>query len=1353
MKKKWLTIALSCLLATTTAFSSLAAGGGLNGGGSGSSKHPSTIEYISSMHAYQINNGIQMCIVRKDNGRLVSNIVTMNNYLPTEINSAPDGQLKQYWNTYMNRTGIFNKAKDTIIFLNGAKTDKIYSYSIVDLKNPQPNSGVMYPNRITGEPDEGKMYTYADIEFALEKLMDKYFNDLHPELSEQYRAAGGSPISLSGGVYKATGIDRKIHGPVEVVDGHNVATGDTFRDQMNTSLPGNTYVIQFLLELRLTKADGLGHLDGSTVEPLFKFTDTTLQKRYDELVAQGAQQPMIQVMKENNLYASFEDIAWQVNEVVNPKAPEGYNKTGYTNEQFWNSPAIYYGTPTIVSYRTCRDFVDYLNRYKELTRAKDPNKAEFYKYLDGVAQEIGKAQIENPDDNKWLRSLPAWLKKNNISQAWDWSLAYQAFTLHKSEPQMRLKTFADLGLDSKTVDTKLAGDLNFWLTHMFDLGYGVMLFSPVPEGATSTFDEVNYSSSSKEGYRPGPSEDTSKNGGKESQNNIVKFYATNKGGSYVYTENYTRSNTLGSITLEDEEGYKVDNWFTSSTFKEPKNKSDSYDNWKASIENKQTGDKTGVVKIDKKETLYLRLVESPVIIKVYETGGQVNRVVTDTNPRYENNKLVVTTPDNGYEYIEAVQSDEKKNIESWDDVPGGDNTTATEIDVKNKVVYLHYHKENTSTGLVLHENELSHQFSLSDVNGTLLNGIRKYSSVSVSGSCPEEWYCSDEDCDGHRCGASYDYTGSDDWTFKIENVPNYSTELVWKWIQTDQQSYTGNGLSESGGEGVSTPDMKMILQRSISDKATLYPGLNGGNTGTLISMGLQGESYKPAGKRNGGSNQAERKTWNENFTTNWKFTEFNSPVAHFETDHGYSKTDEHTSTGNEDELNSAYSKAGNVQVFGVWGKANTGAATVNESANNNKWTVGDMGTQLRFTGLATKTVNKPMTFYPYYRMKYVSELDQSEQDVYLTSENLSSVLGVQRVDTAMFKSQAGNTLDLSSTQWSIHSGAQSLLAKNGVQDKDSLLPAGAIYTLSSAGNNGNASPIWIGYRIFNSYALDKNALADSNGIKNRDEVINTINQFKADTDRVVDGLEVVMYGKEGIDSTSNETEFWNSSKQITGKNGQYGIGGQKFISDKKYDLKTGGTGADSSDVSILERKEELYDWVISSDVDGNVTVTRNGEALEVIAKNSSVIKNSDVKEFNDRTKLVSNYLQAVDRNLGKDRAGRSWYNEGFSVGCIEERYAVRVGFGDGANNMRSAALNIKANGKLDSRHDMFTGGDTKTRTYQFFTAPRSTVSDAGAHNIGWIGTYDGTDIQLPNIHLLLCSKKFYVGNTTVMDLN
>lgn len=1350
MNKKWIAAIMSCLLAITSPISSLAANG-INGGGSGSSQTNSTREYIASMHAYQMNNGIQCSIVRKDNGQLVSNIVTLVNYLPTQIGSAPDGNLRKYWKAYYNRTGIFNMDKQYMLFLSGPMKDTTYTSSYVKIDGSgNAGYGVSYFNNETGKVEQGKMYTYADIEYLLKGRLDKYYTEIYPEYAAAYQAAGGSPIDHSG-VYKATNREKKILGPVDLINGHNTATGDTFRDQMNTSLPDGSIVLQHLIDLRAPKTDGLGNVVG-TEEQLFHFTDPTMQSRYDELVAQNADKPLIQVMIENNLYFEVEAVAWQVNEMTNPEAPAGYNATGFSNEQFWNSPCIYFGTPRLVTYQTSLDFVNYVNNWKSYKRAYDDKKntAAFDAYMTEVQKQVGR----NFGDNSWVNPLQKWYIKSNANQAWDWGLAYQAFTLDKPEPQIGLQTFADLGIDKTTVDHTILGKMSFWLGHLDDLGYGVMLFSPVPEGSTSTFDEVNYSSSSTNGYRPGPSEDKSKDGGTEAKNNIIKFYATKTGNDYVYTENHTRSNTVGNITLEDEEGYKIDSWYTSSTFKEPTNKNDSYDSWKSSMENKQTGNKTGNVILSQGETLYLRLVEAPVVIKVYETGGTVDKVVTDTNPRFENNTLIVTTPDNGYEYIEGVKSGDKVDVKSWDEVPTGTHVTDKNIPLSpnEKVVYLHYHKDGSSnTGLVLHENEISHQFGLSDVKGTLLDGIRKYSSVSVSGSC-DYWYDGDDDDDGYYCGAPYEYQNSDDWTYTIENVPSYNTQFVWKWVQTDQKSYSGNGLSESGGEGHSTPDMKMVLQRSISDKGTLYPKLNADES-TLKAMGLQGAAYQPVHQRKDGvSDQPSRKSWTETFTTNWQFTSHNTPTAHFATDHGYPDTDEHTNTGNESELNSAYSQTGNTLVYGLWGKANEGIASVKTmSASEDKWQYSG----LKFNGLRNFTAETVMSFYPYYRMKYVSELDSSEKDAYLTSENLSKLINTSRIDMSMFKSKSGLGLKLSSTQWSIHAGAQKLLHNAGFNDKDSLLPAGAIFTLSSASTDNTIPDCWVGARIFQTYIPDKSVLVDSTGVLNKAEAESKITAFKQQMDKSLDNYEIVMMGLEGIES--NPSKFDESSEQITGKEGKYKLG-RNFDKSSKYDLQTGSTGADRSDLDIIGRADEgLIDWGFKADVDGNITITKNGATVETLNKTQKVATNAEVKDVNAQTKILDNFVSALDRNLGSDRSGRSWYNEGFEVHMIENKYAVQLGFDKDHEPQRSNALNIQANGKLQNRQDMYNGESStlkeKARTYRFQISPRTTAAEGASHNVAWIGNFGDVEIFMPGIQHLMQSKLFVTSNTTVMDLN
>lgn len=1277
MKKalnRLLTLGIGCLLAFSSTFSTLAASdGNLNGGGSGSNHTGSTIEYIASFHAYQINNGIQASIVRKSNGQIVSNTITMNSYLPTKMADCPDGNLKKYWQAYVNKTGMFDTKKTHMLFLGGSKTDTGFVQSRVNLANP--GGGVAYMNHTTGKPELGKMYTYADIEYSMKAYLDNFYTVKHPEYASAYQAAGGSPIDPAGGVYPATGATKNFLGPVELQNGRNTATGDNFKAQMNTKLPDGSIVLQHFLNLEITKRNGVGQVAGG-VEPLFYFTDIEMQTRYNELKAENVEQPIVQVMQEFDLYAEFENVAWMVNEMSNPYAPAGYNKTGLTGESFWNTPDIYYGTPKLVTYQTAKDFVKYIQHPESYARALTP---EMKSYLFDVKQKIGMYSLGAIDNNYWVDRANQWFSDNAIGQTWDWSLAYQAFSLDKSEPQMGLKTFADVGVDRNTVESTIGGNLSYWFEHMDDLGYGLMLFSPVPLDETSTFDEVNYSSSSPNGYRPEKSEDKSNEGGLEAQNNIVKFYSTKENDNYVYECNFTRQNTIGNIVIEDEPdgGYKVDSWYTSDIFKEPVNDTDSYDEWKSAMENKQEGSKNGSVTLNPKETLYVRLVKS------------------ETEP------------------------------------------------VENP--------EQNPTNLVLHENELSHQFGLSDANnGVLVQGVVNYSSVSSGESCDED--VGDDD-DYEACGSDYEWVDSEAWHFSLSNHKVYDKKFVWDWKQTGATSWGADDLGESGGDrktGSNEPDGKMILQRSFSDRPVLYPSMNQNTESTLINMGLNAPSYIPKADRYGNEpEQPSRVSWTGTFETDWVF-DSNSPQATFEPScgHGGSDTDTHNTSNNKSELDGAYSKPNNTTIYGLWGKENKGVAPLTDTAQQNIWKL----STLNFKGFKNHVKEQSFSFYPYYKMKFVSELDGSEQDAYLTAENLSTLLSLQRIDSSIFRTKGSVTLDLTSSQWSTHSKAHSLLAEKQIEDKNSLLPAGAIYDLKTADADGKASQSWVGYRIFNSYIPDKAVLKASENVKNKDEVLQAIEAFKSSTKNILDNYEVVMHGQIGF-NTEGDKKFYDGSIQLTGKTGKYKMGQNEFIRDSKYDLQTGSTSANSSDIDVLEEKIETYNWVLTSDADGNVTIFRDGTALETLNKTQRTLTNPEVTEFNSRTNMVTNFLSSIDRNLGSDRNGSTWYNEGFSIGCIEVRLAYRMGFGDGADSIRSTALNIKANGLLADRTDMFSLEEEKGRSYQFFTSNKSLSAEANGKPKFWTGSYDGIDIFVPNMNSLLVSKRFYTSNTTVMDLN
>lgn len=276
----------------------------------------------------------------------------MNSYLPTEMASCPDGNLKKYWQAYVNKTGMFDTKKTHMLFLGGSKTDTGFVQSRVSLANP--GGGVAYMNHTTGKPEIGKMYTYADIEYSMKAYLDNFYTVKHPEYASAYQTAGGSPIDPAGGVYPATGATKNFLGPVELQNGRNTATGDNFKAQMNTKLPDGSIVLQHFLDLSTVKTNGVGQVAGG-VEPLFHFTDIEMQTRYNELKAENVEQPIVQVMQEFDLYAEFENVAWMVNEMSNPYAPAGYNKTGLTGESFWNTPYIYYGTPKLVTYQTAKD--------------------------------------------------------------------------------------------------------------------------------------------------------------------------------------------------------------------------------------------------------------------------------------------------------------------------------------------------------------------------------------------------------------------------------------------------------------------------------------------------------------------------------------------------------------------------------------------------------------------------------------------------------------------------------------------------------------------------------------------------------------------------------------------------------------------------------------------------------------------------------------------------------------------------------------------------------------------------------------------------------------------------------------
>ena len=540
-------------------------------------------------------------------------------------------------------------------------------------------------------------------------------------------------------------------------------------------------LVEFMLNTNIVDMDGRGNKKSNETVPMMTYVDPKLQSEYESLKAQGDTSAFTTVFKNNQLRLIIEPIHWCYVPVINPTDPRPDHR-GTLFQSSWCTSEMIYGPISKVLYYVMEQ---YYKTFADVDGYNLPSGMSWSQYAD-------------------------WARIHGMGVDWDWDMADEAYMLASDQLDLGLTKY-----DNSSQDT-------LWhkLNYHNNLGYGVMVTSLTEQEGTSTFDEKTYGTN----YSEGPSEDKSKDGGNEAQNNIVKFYAKKTGNDYTYKSNYTREKTVGTIVIEDEliGGYTVDNWFTSPTYKRPVAQTDSYDDTKNSIENKQSGTDTGTVTLNQGETLYVRLIESPKVVKIYTTGGNTDKVETDPNPEFSDGKLIIKTPDDGYDYEENTQSPEDKDVTSWEEVPDGKTTTDTTVPIEDDttVIYIHYNKDPEDTGskLLLHENEISHQFNLSDANGgSLVDGIRKYSSVSVSGNCPYTWSCSNPDHGTHSCSAPYVYQNSDDWSFTITNDADYASNktFTWAWVQTDQKDYSGNGLSESGGTGTSTPNGEIILLFSV----------------------------------------------------------------------------------------------------------------------------------------------------------------------------------------------------------------------------------------------------------------------------------------------------------------------------------------------------------------------------------------------------------------------------------------------------------------------------------------------------------------------------------------------------------
>lgn len=800
--KKYLILLLSLILICSNIVTSFADVTDINGGGHGGNTAPSTEAWINRYHALQENNGIRMYIVNK-NGVVVSSFVDLVNYYPEHIDKF-DSNLAKLYNKYRNWTGATPNKEKKFRYWSGFKYDSVYYGSYDSLQycfsNTKGNKGDA-SNRM--EAVQQKMYTYDTFETYFEYIYNLEF----PEAV--------SPISVNGGMIEATDfrtgekiqIPRDIQGPVQrLKDGSGQeGTGDTFVNQLYNTCDDGNLVLLHILDMQMPVLDIHGNKVGED-EPLFNFIYEDDLQRLAELNAIDGKNHIVDVVKQQGYKVCAEPIHWAVNEVVLPTAPDGLN--GVDLNAFYWTPCVEYGTVSQISYLTYNWLWDATKLWMQ--------KYGWYTTDDAVTQYIAQAR-----------------------QSWDWSLAYTAYMLDRTDVDLGMYSFYDIGIDPDTAEQQR---LRFWHDYAGSLGYGIIVTDINASAKTPTWDSKTYP---KDNYSPGPSpQNTNPDGsypneypseskdydekGTNHKFNIVKYYAKDNGAERKYLYNFSREEAIHSIDIMDEPGWKVTDYFTSSTYRKPPSQSDSYDNLKKTIPIGQfSGTEEGSIKVpanSNDKCLYVLLTQGLEVIKIYENDGVVDKITVDDNPTITNNTYTVNTPDSGYNYTEAVIS-EKESIDPtrWDDVPK-DGIKTEDLTLKipdtTKVIYIRYTKDSSdNAALVLHENEISHNFNLRDITGNLLKTSRHYKYISV----PECDYfydcgCSDDDdsCDCWSCNDDMDQESPGTYYFEVVNKPSYDTQFVYKWKESNTV-YTGKGGGYQGFEVEASPYMEFTLSRAYGD--------------------------------------------------------------------------------------------------------------------------------------------------------------------------------------------------------------------------------------------------------------------------------------------------------------------------------------------------------------------------------------------------------------------------------------------------------------------------------------------------------------------------------------------------------
>lgn len=843
--------------------------------------------------------------------------------------------------------------------------------------------------------------------------------------------------------------------------------------------------------------------------------------------------------------------------------------------------------------------------------------------------------------------------------------------------------------------------------------------------------------------------------------NVVKFYMKKSadGNSYVPYKNFTTKNSspLQNIVNENGGKYKVISYFTSPTFSQPSSDSENYDSYYNNMSRVQSGNSTGTITMANTETtLYLKLGEdtgSSVVdlkgltqLQLYQNELSYPYTLGSFRTDGSLEELHYDFPDM---YDEGVDEVEHTTHEQG---PDGEDRESTEIEEKP------WHRE------------------LRDDNYNInINNIFDYNSTSFIGGQGSVL--------GKEAGKNITTNGN-----RAADIHGFDTESL-------------------------NPNWKFTYYRDKNrDLVTPYPNKNSGSIlSNLGLLGISGPSYTPTSGRVAATGEG---SFTNTFNVNYNNGNDLDKTLSWEEVGGDDRDGEGSYDGNPNKdvsaINSVYNVENNLNTHYYVGNATSQDTSDISPLSSSGFSHFGMtfadGSSSSLNYRKTVSNQKSVQFYPYILMKYQDTDSASPTNVIVTGTQLRTFVANNTVDVAVYKKNASvPPLSLESSQWNMHQRTLAFLNRHNISDKQSVLPGGAVYTLKGNGDGER----WIGIRTYQVVLPDESVgKVTARDMQSQSEADSVLNSFLGEVPSVLNNYNVEQWVKRGLLTEGNIYKTFVGSDgtnvaKVSGTNNSKSHLYNKLWSSEtdygatyidgasaarinqsslntnmdKYYLKANSEAVDGAKLSVLDTKSDKIVWTLRSDENGNVNLTSTSGINASINKNQSasalLSQNPAIAEMDNRTKAVSNFVGAIERNKGLDRNGQTWYNEGFeSIQIIESYNAYKLGFSN-SNSVRSSALDPKLTGYLKDRSDTFRYGDeeyykasktgvpiTSDKTDQIITNKvRSSIFKTSAYSeskpsvAGYLGSFDGEDITLGDMDFYLFSKNFYIPNATVMDLN